>query len=107
FDKGKGKGKPKREGQGQTSGSKERSSSVGHIPSSSGVCFMFARSGKCDNDNCTYQHVSSDQLKKVMTAKDMVILRRIDPIQSALGEMVRRELEVRATSKVKDKGSIS
>ena len=62
----KGKGKGTGKGQGKSkgkSGLSEKGNNVGRIPSSSGICFNFARLGKCDKDACTFQHASSGQLR--------------------------------------------
>ena len=60
--KGKGKGKGKGNGQGDAS---DRSGGIGHIPSSTGVCVNFARHGKCDKDNCSFQRVSGAVAERV------------------------------------------
>ena len=39
---------------------------VGHIPSTSGICFNYARLGKCEKDNCTFHYVSAGQLRKAL-----------------------------------------
>ena len=43
-----------------------QSGGIGHIPSSTGVRFNFARHGTCDTDNCAFQHVSAGQLRKAL-----------------------------------------
>ena len=68
-EKGKGEGKGKGKGNNtskEKGGGQDRSASTGRIPASSGVCFRFARSGKYEKDNCTFQHVSAGQLRKAL-----------------------------------------
>ena len=56
---------------------------------------MFARTGKCDKDACTFQHVSSDQLKKKhWETKALRItdhMARTDHTQNVQDEMVRKD----------------
>ena len=66
-DKGKGKGKTKGKGKEKGKGkAPDEGKGVGYIPSTSGICFSFARLGICDKDGCTFQHVSGGQLRKAL-----------------------------------------
>ena len=55
--KGRGKGNSKGD-------ASDKSRGAGHIYSATGICFHYARLGKCEKENCAFQHGSVGQLQK-------------------------------------------
>ena len=64
-DKGKGEGKGRGKGKGK-GGASDKSNGVGHIPIATGIRSNYARLGKCEKDDCAFQHPSAGQLRKAL-----------------------------------------